>query len=53
MEQVSEAPGRCAKKKNDPQTHKVIYATGKPGSQQVEEPTELLVGGGEHLLGQH
>lgn len=48
LEQVSEAPGRCGK--NDPQIHKVIYATGKSGSQQVEEPTELVVGE-EHLLG--
>lgn len=48
LEQVSEALGRCGK--NDPQIHKVIYATGKSGSQQVEEPTELVVGE-EHLLG--
>lgn len=42
-------PGRCGK--NDPQTHGVIYATGKPRSQQVEEPAELVAGGEEHLLG--
>lgn len=46
--QVSEVPGRGGK--NDPQIHRVIDATGKPGSQQGEKPPELVAGGEGHLL---